>query len=65
MNNFKALNLLETGCLIARLAPYATHPTTDLVKSRKLYWSDCGLAASEWNLGSMAVRAWFSAAGPG
>ena len=39
------LNLLETGCLIARLAPYATHPTTGLVKSRKLYWSDCGLAA--------------------
>jgi hypothetical protein len=39
------LNLLETGCLIARLAPYATNPTTGLVKSRKLYWSDCGLAA--------------------
>ncbi|MDZ7621138.1 MAG: ATP-binding protein [Candidatus Competibacteraceae bacterium] len=39
------LNLLETGCLIARLSPYATNPTTSLVKSRKLYWSDCGLAA--------------------
>jgi hypothetical protein len=39
------LNLLETGCLIARLAPYATNPTTGLVKSRKLYWTDCGLAA--------------------
>lgn len=39
------LNLLETGFLIARLAPYATNPTTSLVKSRKLYWSDCGLAA--------------------
>jgi hypothetical protein len=39
------LNLLETGCLINRLAPYATNPTTGLVKSRKLYWSDCGLAA--------------------
>lgn len=39
------LNLLETGCLIARLAPYSTNPTTSLVKSRKLYWSDCGLAA--------------------
>lgn len=39
------LNLLETGCLIARLAPYSTNPTTGLVKSRKLYWSDCGLAA--------------------
>lgn len=31
------LNLLETGCLIARLAPYAPKPTTGLVKSRKLY----------------------------
>lgn len=39
------LNLLETGCLITRLAPYATNPTTGLVKSRKLYWTDCGLAA--------------------
>lgn len=39
------LNLLETGCLIARLAPYSTNPTTGQVKSRKLYWSDCGLAA--------------------
>lgn len=39
------LNLLETGCLIARLAPYSTNLTTSLVKSRKLYWSDCGLAA--------------------
>lgn len=39
------LNLLETGCLIARLAPYASNPATGLVKSRKLYWGDCGLAA--------------------
>ena len=39
------LNLLETGCLIARLAPYSTNPATGLVKSRRLYWSDCGLAA--------------------
>ena len=39
------LNLLETGCLITRLAPYATNPTTGLVKSRKLYWTDGGLAA--------------------
>jgi len=39
------LNLLETGCLIARLTPYAANPTTGLVKSRKLFWTDCGLAA--------------------
>jgi predicted AAA+ superfamily ATPase len=39
------LNLLETGCLIVRLAPYAANPTTSLVKSRKLHWSDSGLAA--------------------
>ena len=48
------LNLLETGCLIVRLAPYATHPTTGLVKSRKLYWSDCGLAA--WLAGIRSRR---------
>ena len=39
------LNLLETGCLITRLAPYATNPTTSLVKGKKLLWNDCGLAA--------------------
>lgn len=39
------LNLLETGCLIARLAPYASNPATGLVKSRRLFWGDCGLAA--------------------
>jgi hypothetical protein len=39
------LNLLETGCLLARLAPYAGSPVTGLVKARKIYWSDCGLAA--------------------
>ena len=39
------LNLLETGCLLARLAPFASNPITGLVKARKLYWSDCGLAA--------------------
>ncbi|MBM3889193.1 MAG: ATP-binding protein [Verrucomicrobia bacterium] len=39
------LNLLETGCLITRLSPFATNPTTALVKGRKLYWNDCGLAA--------------------
>lgn len=39
------MNLLETGCLIARIAPYASNPATGLVKTRKLYWTDCGLAA--------------------
>ncbi len=39
------LNLLETGCLITRLSPYATNPTTSLVKGKKLLWNDCGLAA--------------------
>jgi len=38
-------NLLETGCLIARIAPYASSPATGLVKARRIYWSDCGLAA--------------------
>jgi len=39
------LNLLETGCLLVRLSPYTTNPTTGLVKGRKVLWSDCGLAA--------------------
>jgi hypothetical protein len=39
------LNLLETGCLIARIHPYATNPTTALMKGRRLFWTDCGLAA--------------------
>lgn len=39
------LNLLEAGCLLVRLAPFATNPATGLVKARKLLWSDCGLAA--------------------
>ncbi len=40
------LNLLETGCLITKLRPYATNPSVGLVKSPKLLWTDCGLAAS-------------------
>jgi len=40
------LNLLETGCLLSRLAPYASNLTTSMVKSPKLLWTDCGLAAS-------------------
>ncbi len=39
------LNLLETGFQIARLKPYTANPTTALVKSAKLFWSDSGLAA--------------------
>jgi len=48
------LNLLETGCLLARLSTYASNPTTGLVKTRKLYWSDCGLAAWLANVRSVA-----------
>jgi hypothetical protein len=40
------LNLLETGCLITRIRPYATNPNVALVKTPKLLWTDCGLAAS-------------------
>jgi hypothetical protein len=39
------LNLLETGCLLVRLGPFTTNPTTGLVKGKKVLWSDCGLAA--------------------
>ena len=40
------LNLLETGCLITRLRPLATSLSGALVKAPKLFWTDCGLAAS-------------------
>ena len=39
------LNLLETGFQISRLKPFATNPTTALVKSPKLFWADAGVAA--------------------
>lgn len=39
------LNLLETGCLVTRLRPYATNPSIPWVKTPKLLWNDCGLAA--------------------
>ncbi|MEI6780534.1 MAG: ATP-binding protein [Verrucomicrobiota bacterium] len=39
------LNLLEAGCLLVRLTPFTSNPTTGLVKSKKVLWSDCGLAA--------------------
>ncbi len=40
------LNLLETGCLVTRIRPFATNPNVALVKAPKLLWTDCGLAAS-------------------
>ncbi len=40
------LNLLETGCLVTRIRPFATNPSIPLVKAPKLFWTDCGLAAS-------------------
>jgi uncharacterized protein len=39
------LNLLETGCLITRIRPFSSNPSTSIVKAPKLLWSDCGLAA--------------------
>ena len=39
------LNLLETGCQIVRVQPFTANPTTALVKSAKLFWSDSGVAA--------------------
>jgi predicted AAA+ superfamily ATPase len=39
------LNLLETGCLITRIRPFTTNPSSAIVKAPKLLWSDCGLAA--------------------
>jgi hypothetical protein len=39
------LNLLETGCMIVRVRPLTTNPSTSLVKAPKLLWTDCGLAA--------------------
>jgi predicted AAA+ superfamily ATPase len=41
---YRYLNLLETGCLVTRIRPYATNP--NVVKTPKLLWTDCGLAAS-------------------
>ena len=39
------LNLLETGCLVARIAPHAGNPAKSFVKSPRLFWTDSGLAA--------------------
>lgn len=40
------LNLMETGCLVTRIRPFATNPNVALVKTPKLLSHDCGLAAS-------------------
>lgn len=39
------LNLLETGCLIARLQNYQRSPGKSTAKARKVFWRDSGLAA--------------------
>jgi predicted AAA+ superfamily ATPase len=46
------LNLLETGYQITRLPVYATNPATSLVKAKKLFWNDTGLAAWLAEIGS-------------
>jgi predicted AAA+ superfamily ATPase len=48
------LNLLEAGCQIARLPNYRTSASSSAAKARKLFWTDCGLAA--WLAG--AGRPW-------
>ena len=48
------LNLLETGCLITRIRPFTTNPSSAMVKAPKLLWSDCGLAA--WLAGIRAAE---------
>jgi len=40
------INLLETGCLIVRLRPFSMNLSGGMVKSPKLLWADCGLAAN-------------------
>ncbi len=45
VTSHRYLNLLETGCLITRIRPMGTNPSTGLVKAPKLLWTDCGLAA--------------------
>lgn len=39
------MNLLETAFLIERIPAYAVNRTKRLIKSPKLYWFDCGIAA--------------------
>jgi hypothetical protein len=40
------LNLVDTGCLLTRIRPFATNPNVALVKTPELLWTDCGLAAA-------------------
>jgi len=49
------LNLLEAGCLLVRLRPYASNLTSMMVKSPKILWADSGLAA--WLAGISDQRA--------
>jgi predicted AAA+ superfamily ATPase len=39
------LNLLEAGCLLTRLRPFTSNPASALIKTPRIYWSDCGLAS--------------------
>jgi hypothetical protein len=39
------LNLLEAGYQTSRLPVYAVNRTKSLIKAKKLFWNDCGLAA--------------------
>ena len=37
--------MLEAGCQIARLPNYRTSASSSAAKARKVFWTDCGLAA--------------------
>ncbi len=39
------INLLETAFLLERLPVYSVNRTKRLIKTPKIYWNDCGLAA--------------------
>lgn len=48
------LNLLEAGYQLSRLPVYAVNQTKSLIKAKKLFWNDCGLAA--WLAGLRSPR---------
>ena len=50
------LNLLEAGCQIVRLPNYRTSASSSAAKARKLFWTDCGLAAWLAGAGNPAER---------
>lgn len=53
------LNLLEAGYQISRLSVYAVNEAKSLIKAKKLFWNDCGLAAWLSNIrspGDLAKR---------